>query len=90
MKNLNYGIIGNCRSAALVSIDGSLDWCCLPKFDSASVFAKLLDENKGGNFSIITDDSYTTTQHYIENTAILATRFSNGTDAFEINDLMPL
>ena len=89
MKNLNYGIIGNCRSAALISINGSLDWCCLPKFDSASVFAKLLDENIGGSFEIIPGEGYETTQYYIENTAILATRFSNGTNVFEIHDFMP-
>lgn len=89
MKNLNYGIIGNCRSAALISINGSLDWCCLPKFDSASVFAKLLDENIAGSFEIIPGEGYETTQYYIENTAILATRFSNGTDIFEIHDFMP-
>ncbi|MDV6167096.1 glycoside hydrolase family 15 protein [Flavobacterium sp. DG1-102-2] len=89
MKNLNYGIIGNCRSAALISDTGSIEWCCLPKFDSSSVFAKILDEKIGGSFEIITDESYTIRQHYIENTAILVTIFSNGTDAFEINDFMP-
>ena len=89
MKNLNYGIIGNCRSAALISESGSMDWCCLPKFDSSSIFAKLLDEKIGGSFEIITDETYTTRQYYIENTAILVTVFSNGTDAFEVNDFMP-
>ena len=89
MNNLHYGIIGNCRSAALVSKDGSIDWCCLPKFDSASVFAKLLDAKKGGCFGFIVDDSYTITQNYIENTAILVTKFSNGLDAFEVIDFMP-
>ena len=89
MKNLNYGIIGNCRSAALISDTGSIDWCCLPKFDSSSVFAKLLDEEIGGSFEIITDASYTIRQHYLENTAILVTIFSNGTEAFEVNDFMP-
>ncbi|ALM47811.1 glycoside hydrolase [Flavobacterium psychrophilum] len=89
MKNLNYGIIGNCRSAALVSDKGSMDWCCLPKFDSSSIFAKLLDEEIGGSFEIITDESYSIRQHYLENTAILVTIFSNGTDAFEVNDFMP-
>ena len=70
MNNLHYGVIGNCRSAALVSKEGSIDWCCLPKFDSPSVFAKLLDDEKGGCFSFIVDESYTITQSYIENTAI--------------------
>ena len=62
MDNLNYGIIGNCTSAALISKEGSLDWCCLPRFNSASVFAKLLDPEKGGNFAINVDSEYSITQ----------------------------
>ncbi|MFT5791407.1 MAG: GH15 family glucan-1,4-alpha-glucosidase, partial [Saprospiraceae bacterium] len=89
MNNLDYGIIGNCRSAALVSKQGSIDWCCLPKFDSPSVFAKLLDEKKGGSFGFIVDESYRITQNYISNTAILVTKFSNGLDVFEVIDFMP-
>lgn len=89
MKNLNYGIIGNCRSAALVSDKGAIEWCCLPEFDSASVFAKILDQEIGGSFEILVTDDYTITQKYIPNTSILVTTFSNGTDAFEINDFMP-
>ena len=89
MNNLDYGIIGNCRSAALVSRTGSIDWCCLPQFDSPSVFGKLLDEQIGGSFSIKVDSSYSITQQYKDNTAILVTRFSNGLDAFEIRDFMP-
>lgn len=89
MKNLNYGIIGNCRSAALVSEKGAIEWCCLPEFDSASVFAKILDQEIGGSFEIQVSDDYTITQKYIPNTSILVTTFSNGTDAFEINDFMP-
>jgi GH15 family glucan-1,4-alpha-glucosidase len=46
MNNINCGIIGNCRTAGLVSETGSIDWYCLPEFDSASVFAKLLEEKK--------------------------------------------
>ncbi|WP_417290043.1 glycoside hydrolase family 15 protein [Corallibacter sp.] len=88
-NNLDYGIIGNCRSAALISKTGSLDWCCLPEFDSSSVFAKLLDEKIGGSFEIITDDSFQITQKYIDNTTILVTKFSNGIDAFEVHDFMP-
>lgn len=88
-NNLDYGIVGNCRSAALISKTGSVDWCCLPEFDSSSVFAKLLDEKIGGHFSINVDESYTTKQFYIDKTNILVTRFSNGMDVFEVHDFMP-
>jgi GH15 family glucan-1,4-alpha-glucosidase len=89
MKNLDYGIIGNCKSAALISKKGSIDWCCLPDFDSSSVFAKLLDKNIGGHFGIIVDESYKIEQSYITDTNILKTKFSNGEDIFEILDFMP-
>ncbi|NNE03833.1 MAG: glycoside hydrolase family 15 protein [Eudoraea sp.] len=89
MDNLDYGIIGNCRSTALISKTGSMDWCCLPEFDSSSVFAKLLDEQKGGSFELNVDDGYTITQRYKKHTAILITRFSNGEDVFELHDFMP-
>lgn len=89
MNNLNYGIIGNCRSSALISDKGSLDWCCLPQFDSPSAFAKLLDENNGGSFEIIVDDSYAVSQEYEARTNILVTTFNNGVDAFEVHDFMP-
>lgn len=89
MDNLDYGIIGNCRSAALISKTGNLEWCCLPEFDSSSVFAKLLDEEIGGSFDIIVDESYTITQRYKKHTAVLITYFSNGADSFEIRDFMP-
>ena len=87
--NLNYGIIGNCKSSALINEDSSIDWSCLPQFDSPSVFGKILDEQKGGNFKIECDDSYQITQKYLNKTAILLTRFDNGTDAFQLLDFMP-
>jgi len=58
MENLNYGVIGNCRTAALVSDEGAIEWMCLPKFDSASVFSKILDKEKGGEFGIIPSGAY--------------------------------
>ncbi|WP_282050110.1 glycoside hydrolase family 15 protein [Maribacter aquivivus] len=89
MDNLDYGIIGNCRSAALISKTGSIEWCCLPEFDSPSIFAKLLDEEIGGSFDINVDDSYVITQKYEQFTNILITSFKSGNDHFEIHDFMP-
>ncbi|MBN2214576.1 MAG: glycoside hydrolase family 15 protein [Bacteroidales bacterium] len=89
MQNLNYGIIGNCRSAALISQTGSIDWLCLPKFDSPSVFAKILDREKGGSFEFIFDDSYSLSQSYICRTNILVTKVRNPDHEFEIVDFMP-
>lgn len=90
MNNLNYGVIGNGTSAALISKNGSIEWCCLPSFDSPSVFAKLLDKDKGGEFGIDVSDEYTTIQSYIPKTNILVTRFTHGENSFEVIDFMPL
>ncbi len=89
MENLNYGVIGNCRTAALVSDEGAIEWMCLPKFDSASVFSKILDKEKGGEFGIIPSGAYEIKQAYIPRTNLLVTRFTNGADTFEIVDFMP-
>ncbi|GHC53047.1 glycoside hydrolase family 15 protein [Ulvibacter litoralis] len=89
MNNLDYGIIGNCRSAALISKNGAIEWSCLPTFDSSSVFAKILDEKKGGSFEIETTNNYTITQEYKLHTAILITTFSEGNNVFEVRDFMP-
>lgn len=89
MNNLNYGVIGNCKSAALISRSGSMDWCCLPEFDSTSVFAKILDKNIGGSFEIIVDEKYEISQSYIYKTNILVTKFFHGEHQFEVVDFMP-
>ncbi len=90
MKISDYGVIGNCRSSALVSKEGSIDWCCLPDFDSPSVFARLLDDEIGGHFSIIPVGDYSITQHYVNNTNILSTTFVSASAAFRILDFMPI
>lgn len=87
-KGLNYGIIGNCKSSALINADSSIDWCCLPQFDSSAVFCKIIDEKIGGSFKIEVDKSYTITQHYLNNTAILKTNFRNNEHEFEVLDFM--
>ena len=89
MNNLDYGIIGNCKSAALVSRHGSIDWCCLPDFGSSSVFAKILDSEKGGFFSIEPVGRYKIQQKYLEKTNILITEYSRGENAFQVCDFMP-
>ncbi len=89
MNNLDYGVIGNCMSAALVSKDGWIDWCCLPEFNSSSVFARILDKNIGGTFGFECDPQYSIDQKYIPSTNILVTRYEKGEDRFEVIDFMP-
>ena len=64
-NNLNYGVVGNCRTAALVSARGTIEWMCLPDFDSPSVFASLLDRRKGGCFGFDVAEEYRISQAYI-------------------------
>jgi len=89
MKNYDYGIVGNCSTAALISSDCSIVWLCLPNFDSASLFAKILDEHKGGFFKISAVNLVKIKQEYILHTAILRTVFETKDGIFEINDYMP-
>jgi len=89
MKNYDFGIIGNCTSAALISSNCSVDWLCLPNFDSPSVFAKILDKEKGGFFKISASRAVQVTQDYIPHTAILRTIFETKDGKFEVDDYMP-
>jgi alpha,alpha-trehalase len=89
MENLDYGVIGNCTTAALVSKKGWIDWCCLPEFNSSSVFARILDKNIGGTFGIECEEGYIINQKYYPGTNILVTRFEKHQNIFEIYDFMP-
>lgn len=89
MDNLNYGVIGNCKSAALVSQTGSIDWCCLPDFDASSFFGKLLDRDKGGSFAIEPLGDYRISQKYLRRTNVLVTSFKQDNNAFDLIDFMP-
>jgi GH15 family glucan-1,4-alpha-glucosidase len=86
----NYGVIGDMHTAALVGSDGSIDWCCLPKFDSPSVFAALLDKDRGGYFRICTREETRHRQMYWPETNVMVTRFLNPDGAAEVIDFMPL
>ncbi|HUA72816.1 MAG TPA: glycoside hydrolase family 15 protein [Solirubrobacteraceae bacterium] len=72
----DYALIGDCHSAALVSRDGSIDWCCLPRFDSGSAFGRLLDRETGGHCSISPtgDDPFEYTRSYLDDTLVLETK----------------
>ena len=86
----DYGVIGNLCTVALVGKDGSIDWCCMPDFDSPSVFATLLDAEKGGMFRIMPDDEGVTKHLYLPETNVLLTRFLCQDGVGECVDFMPL
>ncbi len=87
----NYGVIGNLRTAALVGMDGSIDWLCLPHFDSPSVFAAILDDQKGGRFRIApAGENFRRKQFYWPGTAVMITRFLHNDGVGEIEDYMPI
>ncbi len=87
----HYGVIGDMRSVALVGRNGSIDWCCLPAFDSPSLFAAILDDRKGGHWRIAPDDeSAAVKQMYLPNTNVLVTRFFTEQGMGEVTDFMPI
>ena len=86
----DYGLIGNLHSAALVSKDGSIDYCSLPWLDSPTIFAALLDDEKGGFFSLQPSVPFTSDQEYITNTNILSCRFTTEHAEAVLYDFMPV
>ncbi|UCF74380.1 MAG: DUF547 domain-containing protein [Betaproteobacteria bacterium] len=84
----DYGVIGNGATLALVGSDGALDWMCLPFMDSPSVFAALLDDDKGGRYSIGPDRPYDSAQAYLPRTNILQTRFRAAGSELELTDFL--
>ncbi len=87
----NYGVIGDLHTAALVSMKGSIDFMCFPRFDSPTIFAALLDHQKGGRFEIApAADGHKTRQRYFPDTNILLTRFLDEEGVAEISDFMAI
>ncbi len=87
----NYGLIGNMRTTALVGMNGSIDWFCFPHFDSPSVFAAILDDGKGGRFSIAPiPDHVRSKQYYWPDTNVLVTRFHSADGVGRVIDFMPV
>lgn len=83
------GIIGNCSYIAHVNKNTNITWLCWPKFDSGFIFGSLLDEDKGGEFSILPKHEFTSEQWYIENTNVLVTEVTCEQGKYRITDFAP-
>jgi GH15 family glucan-1,4-alpha-glucosidase len=86
----DHGVIGNLYTAALVGTDGTIDWLCLPAFDSPSVFCSILDDEKGGHFALRPVDYTHSHQLYLPDTNVLLTRFFSPSGLAETLDFMPI
>ena len=90
LHKYNYGIIGNCAYLALVDTSANIGWMCWPRFDSSFIFGTLLDDDKGGGFSIHPEwDTYSSSQKYIPNTNILETYFECEDGKYKVIDFAP-
>ena len=86
----DHGIIGDLYTAALVGADGTIDWLCLPRFDAPSVFAAILDDEKGGHFYLRPESYARSQQLYLPDTNVLLTRFLSPEGVAEVVDFMPV
>lgn len=84
----DYALIGNTHSAALIGTNGSIDWCCLPHFDSGAVFCNLLDADKGGFLRVAPIGQYRSSRRYSDGTAVLETRFATADGELRLTDFM--
>jgi alpha,alpha-trehalase len=82
-----YGLLADCNTAALVARDGSIDWLCFPRYDSPSVFARLLDED-AGHWSIRPAAAFTSERRYLPGTLVLETTFTTDTGSVKITDAL--
>ncbi|MCC5580929.1 glycoside hydrolase family 15 protein [Microtetraspora sp. AC03309] len=86
----DHGLIGDLRTVALVGTNGTIDWYCCPRFDAPSVFASILDADRGGSFELAADEAERTKQFYFPDTNVLITRFFADDGVGEIQDFMPI
>jgi GH15 family glucan-1,4-alpha-glucosidase len=86
----DHAIIGDCRSAALVSNRGSIDWLCWPRFDSPAIFAAILDESIGGYWTISPVDQFRSQRSYVDSTNVLQTKFITSDGQAVLTDVMPV
>ncbi|MDE3230575.1 MAG: hypothetical protein KGO05_11910, partial [Chloroflexota bacterium] len=86
----HYGVIGDCRTAALVAPDGGIDWLCLPHFDSPAALCKLLDADHGGSFRVRPAEACDSAMRYIPASNVLRTTFTSATGELSMLDFMPI
>ncbi|MEJ7654462.1 MAG: glycoside hydrolase family 15 protein [Chloroflexia bacterium] len=86
----DYGVIGDCHTAALVSSVGSVDWLCLPSFDSPSVFARILDLERGGEWQVRPKGRFRSRHSYLDDTNVLVTTFTTDGGRARLYDFMPM
>src|SRR6266516_3433893 len=86
----DYGLIGAMNTCALVSKGGSIDWCCLPSFDSPATFGRILDWSRGGYFQVAPLDVQSTSRRYLPGTNVLETTFNTTTGVATLTDFMPV
>ena len=86
----DYALIGDAHTAALVAKDGSIDWCCWPRFDSPAVFCRLLDARRGGWSQICPAGRYEVSRSYVGTTNVLAAEFKTDAGRARLTDFMPV
>jgi GH15 family glucan-1,4-alpha-glucosidase len=86
----HYGVVGDCRMAALVSRTGSIDWLCLPHYSSPSIFAHLLDRERGGRFSIRPSGAFKSVREYLGPSCVLQTEFETNSGTARLIDVVPI
>jgi GH15 family glucan-1,4-alpha-glucosidase len=86
----DYALLGDCHSAALVSRGGSIDWCCMPRFDADAVFSRLLDRHAGGHYAILPCGPSRTERTYLDDTLVLQTTFIADSGSVRLTDFFSM
>ena len=84
----DHGLIGDLRTCALIGLDGTIDWLCLPRFDSQAVFCRLLDRDRGGHFTVAPEELTHSRQYYLPDSAVLVTEMSSRTGVMKLTDAL--